>query len=280
MVGARAQEFLKRLDSLLAIAPDDAAVRDVHGQVTLRLKDVADWAAYLEAAPADAGAGADELFRAWQASSAVRELYLSEIFAGIEEISVPIGAINQESAHENQVDLLYVSAIARAIGAKRMFEFGTYMGRTTWHLARTAPDAQVWTLNLPPEADPRIAPVLGTYYRGQPEEARIHELWTDSQTFDPGELAGTMDLVFVDADHSYPAVVADTERALQLVRPGGIVIWHDYAAKSPGVARFAHDFAKKRPLFRIRHTCLLCLIEGVDASSFQPLAMRRGLGDD
>ncbi|WP_051328837.1 ATP-binding cassette domain-containing protein [Geminicoccus roseus] len=279
IVARRAGGFLRRSDELLERAPADPEALDVHGQVTRRLKDLSDWAGYLAEAPADAGTSAEELFAAWQAASAVRELHLSQIFPGIEAISVPIGAINQESAHENQVDLLYVSAIAKAIGARRLFEIGTYMGRTTWHLARVAPDAEVWTLNLPPEADPRIAPVLGSYYRGTPEEARIHELWTDSRTFDPGELAGTMDFVFVDADHCYEAVVADTERALRLVRPGGVVIWHDYAAKSPGVVRFAHDFARTRPLFRIRHTCLLCMIEGVDATSFEPAAMRRGLGD-
>ncbi|HWL70934.1 MAG TPA: ATP-binding cassette domain-containing protein [Geminicoccus sp.] len=279
IVAGRARGFLARADELLASAAADTDAIDVHNQVTLRLKDVLDWAEYLRNAPAGAGAGAEPLFAAWQRASRVRELHLSQIFQGIEAVSVPIGAINQESAHENQVDLLYVSAIAKAIGARRMFEVGTYMGRTTWHLAALAPDVQVWTLNLPPEADPRIAPVLGSYYRGKPEAARIHELWTDSKTFEPGELAGTMDFVFVDADHSYDAVMADTERALKLVRPGGVVLWHDYAAKSPGVVRFAHDFAKARPLFRIKHTCLLCLIEGVDAESFQPYPMRRGLGD-
>ena len=192
---------------------------------------------------------------------------------------MPIGAINQESAHENQVDLLYVTAIAKAIGARRMFEIGTYLGRTTLHLAKVAPDARVWTLNLPPEADPRIAPLLGSYYRGRPEQKRIHEIWTDSRSFEPGDLVGTMDLVFIDADHSYEAVMADTQRALGLLRPGGVLLWHDYAAKSPGVVRFAHDFAQTRPIFRIKHTYLLCLIDGVDALGFKPASMQRGLGD-
>lgn len=279
LVAARVRSYLARADELLAMDAANPEALDLHGQVTLRLKDVLDWAEYLAEAPAGAKGNPEDLFQAWQAASLVRSLHLSELFAGIEEISVPIGAINQESAHENQVDLLYVSAIAKMIGARRLFEIGTYMGRTTWHLARIAPDAEVWTLNLPPEADPRIAPVLGSYYRGTPEEARIHELWTDSRTFEPGDLEGTMDVVFVDADHSYDAVMADTERALRLVRPGGVVLWHDYAAKSPGVVRFAHDFAKKHGMFRIKHTCLLCLIEGVDPATFQPAVMRRGLGD-
>ncbi len=280
IVASRARGVLARVDALLASDPKDPAALDVHGQVSRRLKDVSDWAGYLAQAPEGTGGSAEELFEAWHAASAVRALHLSELFPGIEQVSVPIGAINQESAHENQVDLLYVSAIAKAIGARRAFEVGTYMGRTTLHLARVAPDMQVWTLNLPPEADARIAPLLGSFYRGTPEAARIHEIWTDSRTFEPGDLAGSMDIVFVDADHSYEAVMADSLRAMQLVRPGGVVLWHDYAAKSPGVVRFAHDFAKARqPLFRIKHTCLLCLVEGVDAMTFAPAPMRRGLGD-
>ena len=279
LAAERAAKFLVHADGFLAQAPGDAAAVDVHGQVAMRLKDVQDWANYLAEAPKGADGEPEKMLAAWQSASSIRALHLSELFDGIEEISVPIGAINQESAHENQVDLLYVAGIAKAIGARRMFEFGTYLGRTTLNLARVAPDAEVWTLNLPPEADPRIAPVLGTYYRGKPEHSRIHEIWTDSRRFEPGDLAGTMDLVFIDADHSYEAIVADSQRALRLLRPGGLVIWHDYAAKSPGVVRFARDFAKEHPLFRIKHTCLICLIEGVDALSYQAAPMRRGLGD-
>ncbi|HVT36306.1 MAG TPA: class I SAM-dependent methyltransferase [Nevskiaceae bacterium] len=36
------------------------------------------------------------------------------------------------------------------------------------------------------------------------------------------------DAVFIDGDHGRKAVTHDTKLARQLVRPGGIIIWHDY----------------------------------------------------
>lgn len=36
------------------------------------------------------------------------------------------------------------------------------------------------------------------------------------------------DLVFIDGDHGREAVLHDTALARAIVRPGGIIIWHDY----------------------------------------------------
>lgn len=40
------------------------------------------------------------------------------------------------------------------------------------------------------------------------------------------------DLVFIDADHRYPAVLEDTEAWLPLVKKGGILSGHDYSPTS------------------------------------------------
>ena len=98
--------------------------------------------------------------------SKVRRLCLAEMFRDIESLEVPIGAVNELGGHPNKVDLLFVAAIAAHRKAKRIFEFGTYTGRTTYHLARATPESRVWTLNMPPEDDPRVAPFLGTHFKG------------------------------------------------------------------------------------------------------------------
>lgn len=51
-------------------------------------------------------------------------------------------------------------------------------------------------------------------------------------------LGGAADLVFLDGDHRYEAVLADIDAALPLLRPGGILAGHDYSHPSwPGVKR-------------------------------------------
>ncbi len=196
--------------------------------------------------------------------SRIREVYVQELFPGIEKESVPIGVINELTGHANKTDMLYVSAVAKHIGARKMFEFGTYMGRTTFHLAHNNPDGQVFTLNLPPEKDPRYAPYIGVLFKGREEEKRITQIHSDSREFDTAPYRQQFDFVFVDGDHSYDLVKNDTQKAFELLKKGGVIMWHDYAPKSDGLVRFFKEFTQDRPLFRIRSTCLLVYIDGVD----------------
>jgi len=41
------------------------------------------------------------------------------------------------------------------------------------------------------------------------------------------------DAIFIDGDHSFNAVLHDSEIASHLIKPGGIIVWHDY--RNPGV---------------------------------------------
>lgn len=223
------------------------------------------------------GAGNEEILNAAQAQSRIRSVYLTDLFPGIGQVALPIETINEESEHANHVDLLYVSAIARAIGARRLFEFGTYLGRTSFHLTFASPAAQVVTLNLPPEDDPRIGPYLGSFFKGTEREKQITQILCDSRKLDTTSYAKSMDFIFVDGDHSYELVKNDTEKAFEMLREGGVIVWHDYAAKSPGVLEFFKEFTRTRPMFRIKATCLVVHVDGIDPETFQPAKRRQTL---
>lgn len=51
----------------------------------------------------------------------------------------------------------------------------------------------------------------------------------------------SLDLVFIDGDHSYEAVQEDIEVWLPCIRPGGVIAGHDYTANFPGVQRAAQE---------------------------------------
>jgi predicted O-methyltransferase YrrM len=142
----------------------------------------------------------------------------------------------------NPVDeLAYLALLARATEANRIFEIGTFRGRTALTFAlNTADTAIIHTLDLPPDphqldgmndADALIATHAdpGADYRGTPVEHKIRQLYGDSRTFDFEPYLGTMDLVFVDGGHDYDIVSSDTRNALRLIHDGGVVIWHDFA---------------------------------------------------
>ena len=173
-----------------------------------------------------------------------------------------------------------VEAWMLAVLAKRahqMFEFGTCTGKTSYLWARNSPaDARITTLTLAPvdrtsyraesgDAPEDTANALSEsghttfLYSGTPSAQKIEQLFGDSKTFDVTPWAGRCDLVFVDGSHAYSYVMSDSAKALELVRPGGLVVWHDYAGPghSPGVYRALNELLERLPLKRIAATMLV-----------------------
>jgi predicted O-methyltransferase YrrM len=161
--------------------------------------------------------------------------------------------------------------------AHRMFEFGTCTGKTAYLWARNAPtDARVVTVTLAPDHladyrqedtdDPRDVKFAlresshtEFLYSGTPEAAKVQQLFADSKALDVSQWAGRCDLVFVDGSHAYSYVVSDSAKALELVAPGGVVLWHDYAGPrhAPGVYRALNELAARLPLVRLEGTTLV-----------------------
>jgi predicted O-methyltransferase YrrM len=171
-------------------------------------------------------------------------------------------------------ELLTLAAICCHVRPKRVFEIGTYRGSSTFVLAVHAPeDAEILTLDLSPGAqhtryrlelgDITGRPfVLGERYRGTPCASKIRQLYGDSADFDFGPYRGTVDLVFIDGNHAYENVKADSENAFGLLRPGGAVVWDDYAPESgPGVMRALHELQSRR-LYRLPGTRLAVYRQG------------------
>jgi len=147
-----------------------------------------------------------------------------------------------------------LAAMCRGVEAKRIFEFGTYKGVSTTQFALNLPaDGRVFTLDLPEEhpaysleitkeAERTIA---GEGGKGilVPEDlrAKVTFLKSDSALFDPAPFCATMDLVFVDGAHSWDYVKNDSEKGWEMLRPGGILVWHDCVPSHPEVVRFVKE---------------------------------------
>jgi predicted O-methyltransferase YrrM len=239
------------------------------------------WSAHLEQAGAATLSPKDEkrvrqfvseqAFRQARARCRLRELPLAAIFPGVERLAIPLAAINEETGHANHAEMLYVIATAQFRQARRIFEFGTFLGRTTFHLAATHPDVRVWTIDLPRDENPwPYADHVGTYFTGTPEAARITRVPVDSRRFDTTPFAATADFVWVDADHSYDGVKNDTAKAFELLAPGGVIMWHDFGHESPGLVDFFAEFTARQPLFQVRRTSVLLHVDGVDPMTFEP----------
>lgn len=140
-----------------------------------------------------------------------------------------------------------------AKSARRIFELGTCTGKTTYLLAANAPpDARVVSLTLSPEQAAALAAgrddtaaaleaarqesrIERFYYEDLPEATKIEQLFGDSRAFDTGPHRGRYDLLFIDGSHAASYVRSDSAKALELVAPGGVIVWHDYSPAMPGV---------------------------------------------
>jgi predicted O-methyltransferase YrrM len=187
-------------------------------------------------------------------ASAVENIALGKI-AGLEaEHLTTIGA---------SADRLILTGIVKQLAPRTVFEIGTYLGETTLALARSCPQAQLYTLDLPdPETRKDTALEFtdeylferwdrGVAFRDQPEAQRIQCLQGDSARFDFSPYESRMDLIFIDASHSYSYVKADTQAALKMLSPDGAILWHDYPTY-PGIFAYLNELAREQHL-RIVH---------------------------
>lgn len=166
--------------------------------------------------------------------------------------------------------------------ARVMFEFGTCTGRTAylWALNSHA-DARIHTITLSPQGTTNYRAEAGDdaaatrdalsesvfdsfYYSGTPVAGKVCQIFGDSKEFDETPLSGQCDLVFVDGSHAYSYVVSDSEKALRMVRKGGIVLWHDYRGPRgvPDVFRALNDLGRRLPLVHIADTSLVAYRHG------------------
>jgi predicted O-methyltransferase YrrM len=153
-----------------------------------------------------------------------------------------------------------LAALCHLTGAKKVFEFGTYKGVSTTQLAlNVAEGGMVFTLDLPEGHPAYILPIPKPEERAIAAEGgkgiliprdlldRVTFLSADSAEFDVTPYRNSIDVVFVDAAHGYEYVKNDSEKGWEMLRPGGIMAWHDCVASHPDVVRYikeAHPDAK------------------------------------
>jgi predicted O-methyltransferase YrrM len=166
-------------------------------------------------------------------------------------------------------DAPILQSIWRAWAPRRHLEFGTWEGFGAVLVAQNT-SAEIWTLNLP-EGEAAIdgtslyastdaVELIGWKYQAAGVAARVHQILCDSRNFDTGAFAADFfDTVLIDGGHTPDIVENDTEKALRLLRPGGLCVWHDFCPDPDVLSRnlapfgvvqaIAENIDRWRPLF-------------------------------
>lgn len=167
-------------------------------------------------------------------------------------------------------DALILSYLYAHHRPQRHLEFGTWEGFGAV-LCASACDAEIWTINLPDgerrddgspvysrscgDADlPPDAPTfhaaagvtavqtdsgnaIGWRYRAAGIQDRVHQILCDSREWiTAGYAPGFFDSVLIDGGHQTDIVTSDTDKALAVLRPGGLCLWHDFCPDPEALA--------------------------------------------
>ncbi len=205
----------------------------------------------------------DELIgRGLPARSILRELNCSDM----DTVSVP--ARFQTGGGTDAREVLTLAVTTRLLRPRRVFEIGTYNGRTTaTFILNSPPEAEVFTLDLPPDVI-RLEGYLSTdidlVKDRHPEgfltraglAGRYQQIYCDSMQFDPEPFRDTVELGFIDGAHAEEFVRNDTAKMAIMMSGRGYVFWHDYGGR--GSFRPLSNFLESLPieLYRVPGTSL------------------------
>jgi len=157
-------------------------------------------------------------------------------------------------------DLLALATLVSRVRPMRLFEFGTFRGQATCTLlANAPPDARIFTLDLAPadrkmidaaEWDKQVSDsCIGELFRNRESSDRITQLFCDSRMLDTAPFKRSIDFIFIDGCHDREFVENDSRKALEMVRPGGVIAWHDYSPAFPAVVEYLEDLAATQTVY-------------------------------
>lgn len=117
-----------------------------------------------------------------------------------------------------------------------ILEIGCNNGLTTREFALSNPDRTVYAVDFVEVHNTMVAEQqyelptqeFGKWCSNLPNVRLFNE---NSRTWD--YTRAPFSFVFIDGDHSYEGVKADTERALAHLPSGSVIVWHDYEASHP-----------------------------------------------
>jgi predicted O-methyltransferase YrrM len=172
------------------------------------------------------------------------EIELSEILS--DSVPIQLHGLNYVDGNVTLIELMVITNLIQQYQPKRLFEIGTFDGRTTLNMAANcSPESKVYTLDLP-KADLSSTGLTldagdaayinkelsGERYSGTEYEGKITQLYGDSAKFDFSQWYGSIDFIFIDGSHAYDYVLNDTKEAFKLLNPKGqkVILWHDYGA--------------------------------------------------
>jgi hypothetical protein len=209
--------------------------------------------------------------------SKIPQVDISELIHN--DLNIKVSNLKTKDGNVSHLEHLAIALLVKHNKPKKIFEIGTFDGRSTLNMAINAPDAKIYTLDLPAEdignTSLEIHPWEEKYILKKKSGSRftnkklsntINQLYGDSASFDFKDYLERMDFIFVDGSHMTEYVKNDTKWALKLRKSSkSTILWHDYGGDWQGVTEVMDKLYQENPVFknlrRIKNTSLLILCD-------------------
>ena len=161
--------------------------------------------------------------------------------------------------------------------SKDIFEFGTCSGKTTYLMALNSDeDTKIISITLKPNnleeikisnKDNKISfrniineSIYEKFlFSGTHVEKKIKLIFQNSLNFDHSPFKNKMDLIFIDGGHTYSVIKNDTEKSFEMLKPNGIILWHDYVPgkkSAMDVVKYINEISKTKKIYNIKNTSM------------------------
>lgn len=167
----------------------------------------------------------------------------------------------------NPGDRRAIYHLIHALKPRSVLEVGTHVGASTLHIARAlrsaAPDGKLTTVDIFDVNHPQTGAWASVGLKRSPRETvsaldcaeRVTFVVSPSLAYMAGA-SENFDFIFLDGDHSSRAVYQETAAALKLLRPGGLILLHDfYPDGQPLYPGSGSIPGPDRALQRVRREC-------------------------
>jgi predicted O-methyltransferase YrrM len=165
--------------------------------------------------------------------------------------------------------------------SKKIFEFGTCSGKTTYLMGlNSSDDTRIVSITLNPQDINNIKKIdkdnkvsfrnivnESVYdkflFSKKDVEKKIEIIFQNSLNFDHNRYKKKMDLIFIDGGHTYSVVKSDSEKSFEMLNANGIILWHDYVPgkrSSKDVVKYINEISKQKKIYKIKHTSLCCFV--------------------
>lgn len=166
-------------------------------------------------------------------TSVIPVVTVDELKLNLENVTITAEA--WESGNTTLAEQRVILSLLMQVQPEKVFEFGTFNGRTTVNMAANCPNAVIYTLDLcgrtpslPLEANDNLFITESPGARFHGFGKNIVQLCGDSALVALDVFYGKMDFVFVDGAHSVDYTLNDSLKALEMVSNRGVIVWHDY----------------------------------------------------